>query len=91
MSTRKLVLGVLAGATAGVLAGVLFAPHKGKVTRKKIARTTESYADGLKEKFSEMVDSVTEKMEKVKEGVSEFAEQKLGKNGEVKKEVKQPS
>lgn len=91
MSTRKVVLGVLAGATAGVLAGVLFAPHKGKVTRKKIARKTESYADGLKEKFSEMVDSVTEKMEKVKEEVSEFTEQKLGKNGEAKKEVKQPS
>ena len=35
-----------------------------------------------------MVDSVTEKFEKVKEDVSEFADQKLHKNGEPKKEVK---
>jgi len=88
MSTGKVLLGVLAGAATGALLGVLFAPHKGSVTRKKISRTTENYADGLKEKFGEMVDSVTEKFEKVKEDVTEFAEQKMHKNGDAKKEVK---
>lgn len=88
MSTGKVLLGVVAGAATGALLGILFAPHKGSVTRKKISRTTGSYADGLKEKFGELVDSVTEKFEKVKEDVSEFADQKMNKNGEVKKEVK---
>jgi len=81
-------LGVVAGAATGALLGVLFAPHKGSVTRRKISRTTGNYADGLKEKFGELVDSVTEKLEKVKDDVSEFAEQKMHKNGEAKKEVK---
>ena len=88
MSKGKVVLGVLAGAATGALLGVLFAPHKGKVTRKKISRTTGSYANGLKEKFGEMVDSVTEKFEKVKGDASEFVDQKMQKNGEAKKEVK---
>jgi gas vesicle protein len=88
MSSGKVLLALLAGAATGALAGVLFAPHKGSVTRKKISRTTGNYADGLKEKFGELVDSVTEKFEKVKEDVSEFAEQKMNKNGEAKKEVK---
>ena len=81
-------MGVVAGAATGTLLGVLFAPHKGSVTRRKISRTTGNYADGLKEKFGELVDSVTEKLEKVKDDVSEFAEQKMHKNGEAKKEVK---
>jgi len=88
MSTGKVLLGIVAGAAAGALVGVLFAPHKGSVTRKKISRTTGNYADGLKEKFGEMVDSLTEKFEIVKEDVTEFAEQKMHKNGEPKKEVK---
>jgi gas vesicle protein len=88
MSTGKVLLGIVAGAAAGALVGVLFAPHKGSVTRKKISRRTGSYADGLKEKFGEMVDSVTEKFGKVKEDVTEFAEQKMQKNSDPKKEVK---
>jgi len=88
MSTGKVLLGVLAGAATGALLGVLLAPHKGSVTRKKLVRTTGNYADGVKEKVSELIDSITEKFEKAKEDVSQFAEQKMHKNGEAKKEVK---
>jgi len=88
MSTGKVLLGIVAGAAAGALVGVLFAPHKGSVTRKKISRTTGSYADGVKDKVNELLDSITDKFKKVKEDVSEFAEQNMNKNGEVKKEVK---
>jgi gas vesicle protein len=79
MNSGKVVLGVLAGAAAGALLGVLFAPHKGAVTRKKISRQSGAYADSLKEKFGEMVDSVTEKFEKVKEDASELVEKKMAK------------
>jgi len=88
MNSGKVVLGVLAGAAAGALLGVLFAPHKGAVTRKKIVRRTGSYANGVKEKVSELLDGITEKFDQVKEEVTEFAEQKMHKNGEPKKEVK---
>ncbi|MFY9152551.1 MAG: YtxH domain-containing protein [Prolixibacteraceae bacterium] len=88
MSTGKVLLALLAGASAGALAGILLAPHKGSVTRKKISRTTGNYADGVKEKVNELLDEITEKFEKVKEDVSEFADQKLHKKSESKKEVK---
>ncbi len=84
MNSGKVLLSVLAGAAAGALVGVLFAPHKGTVTRKKISRQSGAYADGLKEKLSEMVDSITEKFEKVKEEVSEYADQKMSKAEKVK-------
>ncbi|HBY55177.1 MAG TPA: gas vesicle protein [Marinilabiliales bacterium] len=88
MSTGKVLLGVLAGAATGALLGVLFAPHKGSVTRKKIVRNSGAFADGVKGKINDLLDDITEKFDKVKEEVSEFADQKLHKNGEAKKEVK---
>lgn len=84
MNSGKVLLSVLAGAAAGALVGVLFAPHKGTVTRKKISRHSGAYADSLKEKLSEMVDSITEKFEKVKEEVSEYADQKMSKAEKAK-------
>jgi len=85
MSSGKVLLGVLAGAAAGALAGILFAPAKGSRTRKKIARKGEDYVDALKEKLDELLDVVTEKFEKVKEDVSDFAEKKMSKPEEGKK------
>ena len=84
MSTGKVLLGVLAGAATGALLGVLFAPHKGSVTRKKISRTTGNYADGVKDKINELLEDITEKFEKVKGDASEFVDQKIQKNGEAK-------
>jgi len=69
MSSGKVLLGLLAGVAAGALLGVLFAPDKGSVTRKKITRKGEDIADGLTEKFNEFVDTVSEKFDDVKEKV----------------------
>lgn len=84
MNSGKVLLSVLAGAAAGALVGVLFAPHKGAVTRKKISRQSGAYADGVKEKLSEIVDSITEKLEKVKGEVSDYADQKMHKTENLK-------
>jgi len=75
MSSGKVLLGVLAGLAAGALVGILFAPEKGSVTRKKMSKKAEDFTDGLKEKFNEFLDDISEKFEEVKEGVSDFTEQ----------------
>ncbi|HCV16207.1 MAG TPA: hypothetical protein DF637_07730 [Rikenellaceae bacterium] len=71
MSLEKVLLGALAGLAVGVVVGVLFAPEKGSVTRKKITKKSEDYADILKNKFDEFVDSVTEKVQDANDIVSE--------------------
>jgi len=45
LSSGKVLLGILTGAAAGALLGVLFAPEKGSVTRKKISKKGEDYAE----------------------------------------------
>lgn len=88
MSSGKVLLGVLAGVAAGALLGVLFAPDKGSVTRKKITKKSDEYAEELKEKFNDFLDSISEKFEEVKEEVSDFAEKVQAKSEEVKKDAK---
>ncbi|HBE42410.1 MAG TPA: gas vesicle protein [Bacteroidales bacterium] len=75
MSSGKVLLGVLAGLAAGALVGILFAPEKGSVTRKKMSKKAEDFADGLKEKFNEFLDDISEKFEEVKEEISDFTQQ----------------
>lgn len=75
MGTGKVVLGVVAGAAAGALLGILFAPEKGSVTRRNIALKSDEYTQNLKGKFNDFVDTITEKFEKVKAEVITAAEQ----------------
>jgi gas vesicle protein len=87
MNSGKVLLSVFAGAAAGALAGVLFAPHKGKVTRKKIARQSETLSDEVKEKINELLDDLFAKFKQAKESVSDYTEQKMHKKNDMKKEV----
>lgn len=88
MSATKVVLGVVAGAATGALLGVLFAPARGTVTRRHIMRKGERQVDELKHSFNEFIDSITEKFDKVKEEVVDFAEEAMAKSDAVEKEVK---
>ena len=55
MDTGKAALGVIAGIAAGALLGILFAPAKGSVTRRRILHKGEEYVDDLKEKFEDLI------------------------------------
>lgn len=88
MSTGKVVLGVVAGAATGALLGILFAPAKGSITRRSIVRKGEHEVDALKDKFSDFVDSITERFEKVKQDVSDFMENVDQKVEEVETDAK---
>lgn len=80
MSTGKVLLGVLAGAAVGALAGILFAPSKGSRTRKRIVKKGEDYAEGLKDRFNEFVDDIADKYEQVKDDVTDLADKTMSKS-----------
>jgi gas vesicle protein len=52
-TNAKLIGALVIGAVVGGALGILFAPEKGSVTRKKIAGKSEDLAKGIKEKVRE--------------------------------------
>jgi len=74
MSSGKVLLGVLAGAAAGAIIGVLFAPEKGTETRKKIAEKSEDCVDGIKVKFNGLVEDLSKKMENLQSKANKMAD-----------------
>ncbi|MDZ7742879.1 MAG: YtxH domain-containing protein [Bacteroidota bacterium] len=88
MNSGKFLLGVLAGAAAGALAGILFAPESGSKTRNKILKRGEDYSDALKKKLNDLHEAVTKKFKKVSEDVSDYSEKKLGKPEKAEKKTK---
>lgn len=67
MYTRKILSGLLAGLAIGTTLGMLYAPHKGSVSRRKLARKGNKYAGELEDKFNQFVENVTEQFESIKQ------------------------
>lgn len=73
-SAGKMLLGTIIGGAIGAIAGIMFAPDKGSVTRKKITDKAKETSDNIKE-------TVTGKYAEVKEYVSEKLDKKKNHNG----------
>jgi gas vesicle protein len=77
MDTGKVVLGALAGLATGAILGILFAPEKGTVTRKKITDKGKYTAEELKTKYNDLIDKLSSKLETVKkDGLNYYDEGK---------------
>jgi gas vesicle protein len=88
MKSNKVLLGILAGAAVGVLAGMLFAPDKGSKTRSKLINKGTDYADALKDQFNDLVEAITKRVEEAKDEADHIASNGKAKLHEAKKEVK---
>lgn len=73
MGSGKVLASVLAGAAAGAILGILFAPDKGTETRRKIRDAGSDLADNVKNKVSEYSDAISEKYDSVKEKITGLA------------------
>ncbi len=88
MNTEKVVIGILAGFAIGAIAGILFAPDKGSITRKQILAKSGDYSDDLKAMVDDFVNSITEKFDSTKNEAKSLASTGESKFDEVKKEFK---
>lgn len=62
----KFAIGVVSGLVAGLLLGILFAPRKGIETRNDIKKKGEELSEGIKVKFHQLGDFISEKLDSTK-------------------------
>jgi gas vesicle protein len=67
MSSGKVALnvvsGVLIGAAAGAVLGMLFAPEKGLTARRKLSKKGNSIVEDVRDKFEDFLDDIVGKLE----------------------------
>ncbi len=88
MSNTKTVLGFVAGAAVGALAGILLAPDKGTNTRKKITGKAGDISDSLKSSFDDFVDKLKTAYSNGKDEVDALGDRAMEKANALKAEAK---
>ena len=66
MKSGKLLLGLVSGAVAGAVVGLLYAPKKGEDTRKAITKKGDDYIKGANKSIHDLTDSIGHKMDALK-------------------------
>lgn len=74
-NTGKIVTAVAAGAAAGLILGVLFAPDKGSETRRKINDQGKKIVDNVKDKFQKGREKFNGLKDEIATAVKEKTEQ----------------
>ena len=86
MSASKIIAATLAGVTTGIVLGLLFAPDKGSETRRKISDKYTDLSDSLKNKISDLVNTVKEEYDVAKDKASDLAKKVSGQSPSMKAE-----
>ena len=84
MSSSKIITGVLIGAVAGTVLGILFAPEKGSDTREKIRRRGADLKDNLKSRINDLVDGIADEIENAKSETENKLDEGMEKLGTTK-------
>lgn len=87
MSSSKTLLGFIAGAAVGALAGILLAPEKGSDTRQKISSKTSDLAESVKTSFGDFIDQVKSSYAKTEDAAEDMSSNARSKMNSLKGEV----
>lgn len=74
-STKQVVTGVLIGGVIGAVTALLMAPRSGEETRAELRNKAMEYRDRTKEVLDETVSQAKSKVNELKEGVVEKADE----------------
>ncbi len=88
MKTKTMLIGIVSGLATGALLGILFAPYKGRVTRRKIINQSEDITDAIKDKANEFVDVIGKKFDVVIKDISQYTDSIKDKIGDIRKHKK---
>ncbi len=70
--SSKLLTGVLLGAAAGAVLGVLFAPDKGTETRRRLSEKGGELGQAARNKFTEFGETISEKYDSIRTEANEM-------------------
>ena len=82
------LLGFIAGAAAGALAGILFAPAKGEVTRKKIMEAANEGYEEAKEGYEELAHQAEVRYRYARREMNAIKTQLIEQGEELKEELR---
>ena len=88
MSSSKIITGLLIGAAAGAILGILYAPEKGEDTRKKLGKKGADLKDTIKTRVNELVDSIADQFENAKNQADDLVQEGKDKVANVKSQAK---
>jgi len=84
MKIGDVLIGVVAGAAAGAIIGVLMAPNSGHDSRMKIIKNSTNAVDVIKSKFVEAISMFNSSIEAAKEAATEMRDMGKAKVAQVK-------
>lgn len=88
MKVSSIIMTTLFIGASGVIAGILFAPHKGSRTRRKISKKRQEYTDYLGNNINEIADSASQSFENMENQSIRLGEKAIDKAKKVTAEVK---
>jgi gas vesicle protein len=70
-NAKKILVGAAAGSISGLLGGLLFSPKSGKENREQIVTSSKEVTDNIKQKTTEMKETVDNKVIDVKDSAKD--------------------
>lgn len=74
MSSKKVMIGAVVGVAAGAVLGLLFAPAKGAMARKRMAQKINDSAEDVQESLSGYIDDAVSDYEGVRQGAADLVD-----------------